>query len=326
MDIHDRAGLKFAAGESLAAAGSSPKKLVLVYAGASAALALLITGLDYYLEHQISDTGGLGGLGLRSILSTAQSVLPIAQALLIPFWDLGFKKGLLQLSRQEETAHGVLLEGFRRFGVSTRFLLLQIIIYMGIGFAGSYLGTQLFMFTPFAQPLFEVMLSGSVEEAALTTALIQVQTPLLLFNLACFLLLCVPVMFRYRLAGFLLMDHPQNGALAALRGSRRIMKGNCLSLLRLDLSLWWFYAVELLLGLIAYADMLLPLVGIELPFSADAAYFISYIVALVLQLGWYYFSLARVQLTYAHAYTVLATPPAQAAQPKSVNQPWNYEV
>ena len=68
------------------------KKLVLVWAGTSVAVSLLVSIVNFLLEGQISGTGGLSGIGLRSILSTAQSVLSIASAILIPFWDLEFKE------------------------------------------------------------------------------------------------------------------------------------------------------------------------------------------------------------------------------------------
>lgn len=324
MNIHDRAGLKNAAQESLVASGGWDRKLVLIYAGASAVLALLITVVDYLLGSGISDTGGLSGMGLRSILSTAQTVLPVAQLLVIPFWELGFFNAVLKLAKQERVDTADLFWGFRNLGLSARYLLLRTGLYFAAAFAGSYLGTQVFLFTPWATPLMDMMLNGAADEAALAQTMAQVQLPLLLCNLAFFLLLLIPVVFRYRLAGLILPEHPENGALAALRGSRRMTRGNCKALLRLDLSLWWFYAVDFLLLAVAYSDKLLPLLGVELPVSADAAFFISYVISLLLQLGWYYFALARVQVTYVHAYEALKNPEPQQAVP--VGQPWKYDV
>lgn len=326
MDIRDRAGLKSAAEASVSAAGGLEKKLVMIYAGSSAALALLITVVDYFLGHGISDTGGLSGMGLRSILSTMQLILPIAQLLILPFWELGFQNGVLKLARQESAGFEDLLWGFRNFGRSARYLLLRGVLYIGAAFLGSYLGTQAFMFTPWAAPLFEVMIEGTADESALMEVMAGVQVPLLLCNLAFFLLLLIPVMFRYRLAGLVLLENPENGALAALRGSRRLMRGHSMDMLRLDLSLWWFYAVDILMLLIAYADQLLPLLGVQIPVSADAAFFICYVVSILLQLAWYYHALTKVQVTYVHAYEALKNPAPEIISKKPVNQPWNYEV
>lgn len=324
MNIHDRAGLKQAACNSLAAANGRDQKLVLIYAGVSAVFSLLISVVDYLLGSGISDTGGLSGMGLRSILSTAQTVLPAMQLLLIPFWELGFFHVTLKLARKEQPEPEDLFWGFRNLGLSARYLLLRTGLYVAAAFAGSYVGTQVFLFTPWATPLMDMILNGAADEAAMAQTMAQVQLPLLLFNAAFFLLFLIPMLLRYRLAGLILIDHPENGALVALRGSRRMTRGNCKALLRLDLSLWWFYAVDLLLLAVAYSDQLLPLLGVELPVSADVAFFVSYIISLALQVGWYSFALARVQVTYVHAYEALKNPEPQQAVP--VGQPWKYDV
>ena len=55
------------------------RSLVLLYCGVLAVLTLGSSGLNLYLNDQISGTGGLSGIGLRSVLSTAQSVLQLVQ-------------------------------------------------------------------------------------------------------------------------------------------------------------------------------------------------------------------------------------------------------
>ena len=75
MDPHDRRALKSAARESLAAAPYDPRKLILLHTGVTIAVSLIGTILNFVLSKQIENTGGLGGMGLRSMLSTVQSVL-----------------------------------------------------------------------------------------------------------------------------------------------------------------------------------------------------------------------------------------------------------
>ena len=85
-----------------------------------------------------------------------------------------------------------------------------------------------------------------------------------------------------------LIENPRMGAFAALRKSRRLMRGNCISLLQLDLSFWWFYVLEVLLTVVCYADMLLPMVGIQLPFSSTVAFFLFYLLNLGGQVALYW--------------------------------------
>ena len=94
MDIHDRRGLKAEAAERLASASYDPKKLILIHSGVQVALALLLALVQYLLDRKIGDTGGLGGMGTRSVLETIQAVLTIAQMTAAVFWQLSRKNRL----------------------------------------------------------------------------------------------------------------------------------------------------------------------------------------------------------------------------------------
>ena len=67
--------LKQSANDALAQAPFAPNRLMLLYAGISAAVLLFFTIVTYLLQMQIDQTGGLGGIGLRSVLSTISTVL-----------------------------------------------------------------------------------------------------------------------------------------------------------------------------------------------------------------------------------------------------------
>ena len=83
MDISNRQKLKRDAQRSLDGASYSPGKLMLIHTGVSASLALLLAVLNHVLELQIDDTAGLSGVGLRTVLQTAQSVLSLVQLVLM---------------------------------------------------------------------------------------------------------------------------------------------------------------------------------------------------------------------------------------------------
>ena len=128
MTIKDRSALKAAADQSLANASCDPKKLILIHSGALLALTLLLTVVDYLLEKGIGTTGGLSGMGLRSVLETVQTTLYVAQAVVLPFWQIGYVFVTMKLARGEQTGMTGLLEGFRRFGPVLRLQILTGIV------------------------------------------------------------------------------------------------------------------------------------------------------------------------------------------------------
>ena len=79
MDIRNRKELHAAAVASLAAAPGQPRQAAALYAAIGSVLALLSAVISFILNNQIAQTGGLSNMGLRSMLSTAQSVLPVVQ-------------------------------------------------------------------------------------------------------------------------------------------------------------------------------------------------------------------------------------------------------
>lgn len=310
MDICNRHGLKSAASDALACAPDH-KKLVFLWAGVSTVLPLLASILSFILEFQIADTSGLSGIGIRSILSTIQSVLSISTSILLPFWTLGYTAVVLRFARKEPAGYPLMLEGFRRFGPALRLMLLEILIYAAICFACVQAGAVVLSFTPLADPVYQVLsdsqqmlLSGVIDESILLAAT-EAMTPILIIcGILCIIVL-IPVTYRLRLAELCIMDTPGCGALQAIGKSLRLMRGNSMHLFRLDLSFWWFYLAQSLLSVLCYGDVILPMLGITLPFSADTAFFIFYIAALLAQLVLLYLFSVKVQTTYALFYDAL---------------------
>ena len=81
-----------------------------------------------------------------------------------------------------------------------------------------------------------------------------------------------------------------------------MMRRNRLKLLRVDISLWWFYAAVLLANVIGYGDTILPMLGVSLPMSEDAAYYLFYALSLAILFAVYYFLRNRAEVTYALVY------------------------
>ena len=64
------------------------RRLVLLYCGVIALLTLGSNGLHLYLDNHIGETGGLSGLGTRSVLQTVQELLTYLNFLFSPFWTV----------------------------------------------------------------------------------------------------------------------------------------------------------------------------------------------------------------------------------------------
>lgn len=335
MNIRDRRAIHHTASQRLDAATGDLRKILLVYLGSSIALSLASSIFSVLLSDRIANTGGLGNLGLRSILSTGQTILPFVQALVVMGLELGYCMAALRVSRGQEVSLDTLWGGFHRFFPLLRAMILQGIVYFFVGMLCIYLSAYIFILLPVSSRFQEIIapvldtatvLSGTItlDEAIITQAT-EAMLPMLWIFAGLFLLLFVPLHYQYRMVTYRLIDQPRPGAFAALRESRAMMRRNRLALLKLDLSLWWFYCLQILISLVCYGDMLLPMLGITLPWSNMVSYFLFLILSLILQFVVYYFAMNRVSVTYAVAYETLL--PKQQEQPAAkppvpANIPW----
>jgi len=319
MDFGNRRALKEEAGRLLRRA-REPQKLILAYCIAAGVLSLLLTGSSYALEHMISNSGGLGNLGSRAILSTVQSMLPYGEFFISIGLNLGLLSGILRFSRLQYADHTDLVTGFRLFFPALRLTLLQLGLYILIGFAAVLLASQIFMLSPWALPFMEA--AASVSAGTLTDAvpviddttmetLSRALVPMLVIFAVLYLGAMLFVSYRYRMAHYCLLDDPNHRALPAMRESRTMLRGKLLALFKLDLSFWWYYLLLLAVTVLGYGEVFLPLLGITLPLSDTAAFFLFYAVMLAGQLLVYYFFRIRMDTTYAVFYNTIRPKPQE---------------
>jgi len=290
-------------------------RTALLYAAIICGLSLLSTLVSTFLSDGISGTGGLGNIGLRSILSTGQSVLPLVNLLISACLGVGYHIAVLSHVRGFEATPKTLLGGFRHFGPVIRALLFQTLAYSIAIFGSTYLSSFIFMLTPFSAGFMEVLepvlASASVldnalvlDEATLMAAAGAMMPMFWILLIVCIVVL-VPMHYRFRMVDFCLADDPRRGALAALSKSRFLMRRNCFALFRLDLDLWWFYLGQVVISLVCYGDVLLPLMGITFPWSNTVSFYLFFGLSLVMQFALYYFAMNRVYTVYAVAYEAL---------------------
>lgn len=308
--------LKARADAALEQASYDPRKLFFLYGAVSLGLGLLIALLDMVLAESIADTVGLAGMQTRAVLATAQSGLQIISAVILPFLQFGLVYGCLRLIRTERAEPGVLTEGFRRLGPVLRLLLMKGLVLFGALTVCSYAASLIFMITPLSQGLVEqltpILESGDMAavEAVLydETSLQQMLPHMTGFFVIFLVLVCgvgIPLAYRMSMTDFVVMDEGKRGGFGAIRESFRITKGHCMQLFRLDLSFWWFYALNGLAGVLMNLDSLLTLAGITLPVSAKTAYLISYGLYTAAHLVLLTLAAPKVRTTYAAAYETM---------------------
>ena len=311
MDICNTSEIKAAALRRLTDAGQA-KRIAAIYAGVTLGLSALVTILGLVLEAMMSGATGLGGMGRRTILSSVQSMLPWVVGLITMCVELGYQAAMLRVARGQYASPQTLRLGFDRFWVLLRCILLEGVILFAIAFGGIYIATMLFMLTPFSGRVMEVLspvlenvtlLSPEmVLDEALYDQLMQAMIPAFVMCAIVVAAAAIPVLYRLRMARFVIIDKPGIGALAALRESRKMMKGNCLKLFKLDVSLWVYYAGCVVASILCYGDILLPMLGISLPFSATVGYYLFFVLYLAVQFAVYYFLRNPAEVSYAIAY------------------------
>lgn len=300
MKLDDRRGLKAAARAAMAAADYSPRKLILIHTGITVLASLLLYLVTGYMQAQIEQTGGLGGAPIRVMLSTAVSVLQMLFNLVLPFWQIGFLYAAMQIVRGKSAGPDSLKEGFRQAWSVLKTQLLLSLFACGLIFACYYAAYTIYLMTPLSKDLMTAMMGTDVD--AMMAAMEEALLPIGLLMLPPLLVVGLWFSYRIRLVNYVLMDAPGVGAMAVIRRSWKLMKGNFGKLLKLDLSFWWFYALEILLMLVAYADMLLPLIGIELPWPELVQTYAPLVVYQLLILLLYWWRGSQIQLTYACFY------------------------
>lgn len=299
---------------------SNARRLISIHTAVPAALSLVLTALSFFLSLQIDDTGGLGGLGARSMLEALQNMLQILSVVFSVFWGAGLVSTVLCWSRGDRVEDRDLLAGFRHWGPVLRSALLKILIYLGAIILANQLSSIIFSMTPLSAGMLELAEKMNANPGFMPsdTELLDAALSYLPFLALALAVVVIPVYYRLRMMDFALMEAPEKGAFFALRMSVFMTRRNCLKLFRLDLSFWWFYLLELGTAVIYYADLVLSLAGVQTGISSEVLLFVSCTVGLLLQCALYIWRQDQVSTTYAMVYRQLKPVLPQPQDPQSV--------
>ena len=328
--------LKIDAAISLRRADYPPRRLVLMHSAITIGIGLLVTLIVQLLQKMIDSTGGLSSLGDQAVLSTVQSVLQIAQAVLLPFWSAGLVYMGLRIREERLYGPSDLLEGFRRWKDLLFAGLRMLLQYFLRAMIAIWSSAQLLLFTPFSPKILQALQAMSADpDLSVVDALGDSYVPVTITS-ACifavlFFILAIPVFYRFRLVNYLILDREPLTSGQAVFASRLLMQQRRKALFKLDLSFWWYYLLELVSIVIMLGDIILNLLGISLPMDPMLSFWVFLLAGSALQLAVQVWARPKVHTTYAHFYSharkagPLPPKPSKAStRPAPKNVPWNY--
>lgn len=293
--------------------------LVLLYCGVIAALSLGSNGLNLYLESQIGQTGGLSGLGLRSILQTVQQILTYVNMFFGPFWSAGFLLAMLGMVRGSAPRLQDLTGGFRRFGRILGGLAFEFLVVIALSIAAINLSSIIFALTPMGSELTALLEPVMADPSFLTAEgvinlellpvdeLYRAVLPMLGITLAILAPLFVWLSYGFRMAVYLMMERPISGVRAHFE-SLRLMRGHKWQMLKLDLRFWWYHLLGVVIGAVGYLDVILGLMGVEVPVDPMVMFFGTLVAGLAMQTGLYLWKKCQVDAAYVLAFEQIACP------------------
>ena len=327
----DYGKLKMEAAQALGRENYPARKLALIHTGAALGLSLLLSLISFFLGEHADSSGGLGAMGMQAVVGTVQMTLPLIALTVSPFWQAGFQNAALEYAAWKEVKPESLLGGFFRWKPILTSTLFVTLLYVGRGFIAAFISSQLVMFTPLAAPVYEagtrLMEDPSLDPVVLMgDSMVPFAMAYGLIFVIVFTVLALPVHYRYRMVNYVLLKEPQLGGLQAMFVSRGITFRRRMELFKLDLQFWWFYALDLLIGVVCYADWILPLVGVELPVSAEVASWGFLLISMVAQLLLYLWAKPMLEVTWAKAFEDMTQEPIHADPSKIVEEnknSWN---
>jgi hypothetical protein len=313
-ELRDRAS-------GLAAQNREPlKKLLLIYCGVIAVLTLGVPALDLFLSDQIGTTGGLAGMRLRTVLQTIREILNLVNQFFGYFWSAGFVIAMMAMVLGREPQTRDLTGGFRRFFRVLGHIAFEFLFVVILMAAAVNLAAMLFSMSPQGGALVRELTAITSNPNLLTPEgllnvdlipmdlLAAIALPMTIITIVIFLPLYIWLSYGFRLSLYLLLDGTVPSAFQARFVSMRLMRGHKWSMLKLDLSFWWYYLLVTVITAVGYLDVILSLAGIPLPMDETVMFFATIAAYCVLITALSLWKKAQVEASYVLAYEAIAHP------------------
>ena len=320
-ELRDRAA-------GLAAQNREPlKKLLLIYCGVICALTLGVPALDLFLSDQIGTTGGLAGMRLRTVLQTIREILNLVNQFFGYFWSAGFVIAMMAMVLGREPQTRDLTGGFRRFFRVLGHIAFEFLFVVILMAAAVNLAAMLFSMSPQGGALVRELTAITSNPNLLTPEgllnvdlipmdlLAAITLPMLTITMVIFLPVYIWLSYGFRLSLYLLLDGTAPSAFHSRFLSLRLMRGHKWSMVKLDLSFWWYYLLVTVITAVGYLDVILSLAGIPLPMEETVMFFATIAAYCVLITALSLWKKAQVEASYVLAYEAIAHPePIQVSE------------
>ena len=309
------------------------RRMAMIHTGALVALALVVTMFQFVLAEGIGNTGGLSGMGRRAMLETIQTILQGANTVLQPFWNLGFLFVALQWYRGRDPHERELLTGFRRIGPCIGLLVNRMLLSIFAIILALNIGSVLFagQLTEMMGPLDSTEAMYAYMESMTNADLLNMGKallPMLIASGVICLVLLVPLLYRFRLAEYVILDNKGMRGFGAMVMSAALLHRRCWQLVKVDLRFWWYYGLKILCTVLCYLDSILLMAGVELPVGENAAYILAYALYLAALFGVEVAFRPMVDTVYAGVYEEVKAMGPVMKKPvpvKPEQMPWNEE-
>ena len=237
--------------------------------------------VSYIAGAMTANTGGLGGIGMRSILETVQVLCMYLSMILLPFLLYGHMTAGLNTARGIESPKRVLFQGFRKFGPFLRLALLWMLLIFAVSMAASNAAAILYMLIPGSLQTMLSLQNSMADPNALMDPQVAMELigklwPMYVIFGLLLIVLLIPLAYRLRLVTLRILDGEKR-VLLAMFTSWKSMRGHCKQLFFLDLQFWGYYALTVLASVVAYGDQLLGITG-------DVAYWVCILLSLGIQI------------------------------------------
>ena len=303
------------------------KKLLLIYCGVIAVLTLGVPALDLFLSDQIGTTGGLAGMRLRTVLQTIREILNLVNQFFGYFWSAGFVIAMMAMVLGREPQSRDLTGGFRRFFRVLGHIAFEFLFVVILMAAAVNLAAMLFSMSPQGGALVRELTAITSNPNILTPEgllnvdlipmdlLAAIALPMTIITIVIFLPLYIWLSYGFRLSLYLLLDGTAPSAFHSRFLSLRLMRGHKWSMLKLDLSFWWYYLLVTVITAVGYLDVILSLAGIPLPMDETVMFFATIAAYCVLITALSLWKKAQVEASYVLAYEAIAHPePIQVSE------------
>ena len=296
------------------------KKLLLIYCGVICALSLGVPALDLFLSDQIGTTGGLAGMRLRTVLQTIREILNLVNQFFGYFWSAGFVIAMMAMVLGREPQTRDLTGGFRRFFRVLGHIAFEFLFVVILMAAAVNLAAMLFSMSPQGGALVRELTAITSNPNLLTPEgllnvdlipmdlLAAIALPMTIITMVIFLPLYIWLSYGFRLSLYLLLDGTAPSAFHSRFLSLRLMRGHKWSMLKLDLSFWWYYLLVTVITAVGYLDVILSLAGIPLPMDETVMFFATIAAYCVLITALSLWKKAQVETSYVLAYEAIAHP------------------